>query len=186
MLLSLLICNWNYWEFPTQPRQFHLSTLYSRRGRHHTQQSLTLIGPNSLIRHVIGGPFMCSPRRTATSCNMTVISPSRKWNVHVSGLHLSIKTVSKGLSSLTHLNWEGIKNPCTTDILNDMVICKRPMLTWSWMILTLDDLKIFNPKIATWIFGNRGMQSPWAHISRSIITIYNGSTNCCVASFVGL
>ena len=58
---------------------------------------------------VTGGPSMGSPRSTGTSCNVTIISPTLKWNVDVLGL-LSIKAVSKGQSSLTYFNWEVMKN----------------------------------------------------------------------------
>ena len=59
---------------------------------------------------VTGGPSMQRPRSTTTSCNVTVISPSRRWNVDISGLHLSIRAVSNGRSSLTQVNLDRIKN----------------------------------------------------------------------------
>ena len=53
---------------------------------------------------------MRSPRSTNISCNITVISPTHRWNLDVSGLHLSIKIVNKGQSSLTYLNCKWMNN----------------------------------------------------------------------------
>jgi len=59
---------------------------------------------------VIDGPSMHSPRSTVSSCNVIIISPTRRWYMDVSDLHLSIRAVSKALTSFIHLNWEWIKN----------------------------------------------------------------------------
>ena len=110
MLLCLHICNRRRSKLLTQPCLLYLSIVYSRQGRYHTQQSVTL-NLISLIRPSIGGPSMRKLRSTTTSYNVTVISPSRRWNVDVSGLHLSIRAVSNGRSSLTQVNLKGIENP---------------------------------------------------------------------------
>ncbi|MED6166499.1 hypothetical protein PIB30_109938, partial [Stylosanthes scabra] len=41
------------------------------------------------IQPVTGTPFELRPRIMATSCNVTVTSPIGRWNVWVTGSHLS-------------------------------------------------------------------------------------------------
>jgi len=61
--------------------------------------------------HVTTGPSIGSLNSTVTSYSVIVISPTQRWKLDVSDLHLSVKVVNDGWSSPTYLNWEWMKNP---------------------------------------------------------------------------
>jgi len=91
-------------SFKSSTRQSCLRGAIPSSLSHSTAQSLS-------YDPVTYGPFMLSLRSIVTSCSITVISPCWRWNGGCLERHLSIRALSKGQSSLTHLDWEWVKNP---------------------------------------------------------------------------